>query len=61
MKQSRWASPIFWSGVAAQLIVIAGVIFSPEINEKIKVVVGAILEIYTVFCMANNPTNKNGF
>jgi len=61
MKQSRWSSPVFWSGL---LITIAGIlgsfgVFSQDITVKI---VSAITALTASFINgANNPENKTGF
>ena len=63
MEQSRWRSPVFWSGIAAQIIALllfAGVIdvTQSQIAEKI---VAIALIVYGAFPMANNPTDRTGF
>lgn len=63
MEQSRWKSPVFWSGIAAQIIALllfAGVIdvTQSQIAEKI---VAIALMVYGAFPMANNPKNRTGF
>ena len=63
MEQSRWKSPVFWSGIAAQLIALllfANVI-TPQQSEIIEKAVAIALIIYSAFPMANNPTSKAGF
>ncbi len=63
MEQSRWKSPVFWSGVAAQVIALllfAGVIDATE-SQIIEKSVAIALMIYGAFPMANNPTSKTGF
>ena len=62
--RSRWKSPVFWSGVLADVIALLlfmGVIgvTDAQIAEKI---VAIVLVVYgAVFPMSNNPTNKNGY
>jgi len=63
MEQSRWKSPVFWSGVAAQVIALllfAGVIDATE-SQIIEKAVAIALMIYGAFPMANNPTSKTKF
>lgn len=58
VKQSRWASPIFWTGIAAQII--AALIFSGVINVEqsklIEMIIAILFEFWTAVAMANNPT-----
>lgn len=55
--QSRWKSPIFWTGIAAQIIaalIFAGVI-NVEQSKLIEMIVAIAFEIWTGVAMANNP------
>lgn len=63
MNQSRWKSPVFWSGIAAQLIALllfAGVIDVTQ-SQIIEKVVAIALMVYSGYPMANNPTSKDSF
>lgn len=63
MEQSRWKSPVFWSGVITALlsVLVAMNIINLEQQEAIKGIVLAILSAWSVFTAANNPTNAKGF
>ncbi len=63
IKQNRFKSPVFWSGLAAQvlsILVLTGVI-GPEWSTAISGIVTAVLEAFTVFGLLNNPTDKANF
>ena len=59
ISQPRWASPILWTGIIAQII--AALIFSGVItleqSKLIEMIVAIMFEIWSVVSMANNPTN----
>ena len=63
MEQSRWKSPIFWSGVitAVLSVLVAMNIINLEQQEAIKGVVVALLAVWSIFVGANNPVNATGF
>jgi uncharacterized membrane protein len=63
MKQNRFKSPVFWSGLATQvlsILVLTGVI-GQEWSTAITGIVAAVLEAFTVFGLLNNPTSKYDF
>lgn len=60
MEQNRLKSPVVWLAVVSQLTLIL-TIFNPELSEQFKIIASAILEIFTVLGVLNNPTNKSGF
>lgn len=63
MTQSRWKSPIFWSGVATAVLalLVSLQVINLEQSQAFKGVVEAICSAWSIFSMANNPTNKTGF
>jgi hypothetical protein len=63
MEQSRWKSPIFWSGIVAQVV---GILLFAEVitiaqSDLISKIVAIAFEVWTAFAVANNPTNATGF
>ena len=63
IKQNRFKSPVFWSGLASQvlsILVLTGVI-GTEWSGAITGIVAAVLEAFTVFGLLNDPTTKNKF
>ena len=58
--QNRLKSPVVWSCVLAQIVLIIAV-FLPDISDTVKLIGGAIIEICTLFGLLNNPTNPSGF
>ena len=58
--QNRLKSKVVWASVLGQVLLIVG-IFLPNITNEVKIVGGAAIEIFTLFGVLNNPTNKNGF
>jgi uncharacterized membrane protein len=63
MKQNRLKSPVFWSGLATQvlsILVLTGVI-GTEWSTAISGIVTALLEAFTIFGLLNNPTDKTNF
>lgn len=63
MEQSRWRSPVLWSTVASLvvgLLMQIGVIGDAE-NKHIMEIVGTVLELFAVFGILNNPTDKDNF
>jgi uncharacterized membrane protein len=65
MEQSRWRSPVFWTAVVAQVISlgqITGIWAKYGINTgMIGDVVAGVLQLFVLFGIMNNPTNKTGF
>lgn len=60
MNQNRFASPVLWSALVAQLLsmlIILGVI-DTGLGEVIEGVVAALLELLVAFGVLNNPTDK---
>ena len=58
--QNRLRSKVVWMSVLGQVLLVVG-LFLPNISNVVKVVGGAIIEIFTLFGVLNNPTNKNEF
>lgn len=58
--QNRLRSKVVWMSVLGQVLLVVG-LFLPNISNEVKVVGGAIIEIFTLFGVLNNPTNKSGF
>jgi hypothetical protein len=63
MEQSRWKSPIFWSGVITAIlsVLVAMNVINLEQQEALKNAVIAICGAWSIFASANNPTNATGF
>ena len=63
MEQSRFSSPVLWSSLAAQVLVILvtlGVI-DTGMSEAITTVITSLLQLLVAFGVLNNPTNKSHF
>ena len=60
MNQKRLTSPIVWTAVLAQILLVI-TLFNQEIAEPIKVIGTAVIEILTLVGILNNPTNKKGW
>ncbi|MBP3454561.1 MAG: holin [Clostridia bacterium] len=63
MEQSRFSSPILWSSLAAQVLVILvtlGVI-DTGLSEAITGLVTSLLQLLVAFGVLNNPTSKSSF
>lgn len=58
--QSRLRSPVVWLSVLSQILLIIGV-FCPGYSDTVKIVGGAVVEIFTLFGILNNPTNESKF
>lgn len=56
----RLKSPIVWLAVLAQIAVIVGLFF-PDLSDIVKVAGTAVVEIFTLFGVLNNPTKKDCF
>ena len=61
MKQNRFKSPVLWMAVISQLVLISTLYFSPEMTEQVKIVLTAIVQIFTLFGILNNPTQGDEF
>lgn len=57
---NRLKSPVVWTAVLAQLILITG-LFYPGISDTMKIAGSAIIEILTIFGVLNNPADKDNF
>ncbi len=63
MVQSRFSSPVLWSSLAAQVLVILvtlGVI-DTGLSEAITGVITSLLQLLVTFGVLNNPTSKASF
>lgn len=63
MEQSRFSSPILWSSLAAQVLVILvtlGVI-DTGLSEAFTGLVTSLLQLLVAFGVLNNPTSKSSF
>jgi len=61
--QSRWKSPVFWSGVAAQILSVlmfAGVIDVTK-YDAINSIIAAVCQLWVLISQANNPTDSVGW
>jgi uncharacterized membrane protein len=63
--QSRWKSPVLWTSIFAQVVVIlklTGVLEKIGIEESLLTnIAAAILQALVLFGVLNNPTNPEGF
>lgn len=63
MEQNRFRSPVLWTTVASLvcgLLMQIGVIGDAE-NKHIMEIVGTVLELFAIFGILNDPTNKDNF
>lgn len=63
MAQSRFSSPVLWSSLAAQALVILvtlGVI-DTGLSDAINSLVTSLLQLLVAFGVLNNPTSKSSF
>lgn len=63
MEQNRFRSKVLWLTVATLIVGLLmqlGIIGDAE-NKHIMEIVGTILEIFSIFGILNNPTDKNNF
>lgn len=61
MEQNRWRSPVLWTTAASLvtgLLMQLGVIGD---DTQIMQIVGTVLELFAIFGILNNPTNKDSF
>ena len=56
----RLKSPIVWSAIAVQIANIAA-IYNPSLGDQLKIIIVSIGEIYTLFAVMNNPTDRENF
>ena len=63
MEQSRFSSPILWSSLAAQVLVILVTlgIIDTGLSEAITGLVTSLLQLLVAFGILNNPTSKSSF
>ena len=63
MEQSRFSSPILWSSLAAQVLVILVTlgIIDTGLSEAITGLVTSLLQLLVAFGVLNNPTSKSSF
>ena len=62
-KQSRFASPVVWGTIIAQIlaILIALDVIDATQSEAINTVIVAVLQLAVTFGILNNPTAENRF
>ncbi|MDD6484880.1 MAG: hypothetical protein PUF72_10005 [Clostridiales bacterium] len=58
--KQRLKSPIVWTAIIAQAVIIAGV-FCEGLGDNIKIIGAAAVEILTVLGILNNPTDSEKF
>ena len=58
--KKRLKSPVVWLAVVAQICLILAY-FNPDISETVKTIATPVIEIFTLFGILNDPTNKKGF
>lgn len=61
MEQNRFRSPVVWTSIIAlvvSLLMQLGVIGD---GTQITQIAATVIELFTVFGILNNPTNKEGF
>ena len=65
MTQNRFRSPVFWSAVVAQILSlgqITGIWAKYGVDTgMIGDVVAGVLQLFVLFGVLNNPTNKENF
>lgn len=63
--QSRWSSYVLWTAVIAQIYVIFDIIGIWQMigieKSVVSTVITAVLQMFVIFGVLNNPTNKTGF
>ena len=63
MEQNRFRSPVLWSTVVSLvlgLLMQLGIIGDAE-NKQVMMIVGTVLELFSIFGILNNPTDKKNF
>ena len=58
--KERLKSPVVWLSVIAQVCIII-TLFAPEISDTVKIIATALVEIFTLFGVLNNPTERGEF
>jgi len=65
VKQSRWKSPLVYTSIVAQLItigLISGVFEKYSIDSKvITAITAAVLQVFVLAGILNNPTDAVGY
>ncbi len=56
----RLKSPVVWSSIIAQVLVIIG-LYCPDIADPVKITATAVVEILTLAGILNNPTDCSKF
>jgi uncharacterized membrane protein len=63
MTQSRWKSLVLWTAIVAQVYVIADVVGLWQLvgieKSVITTVIDAVLQLFVIFGVINNPTNPD--
>ncbi len=61
--KKRMTSWVFWSSLAAQVLslLVASGILSVNLSEAIKGVILSVLQIFVLFGVLNNPTDRSSF
>lgn len=58
--KKRLKSPVVWVAVFTQICLIIS-LFNKELSETIKVISTSIIEIFTLFAILNNPSDRDNF
>lgn len=64
MEQNRFRSPVLWTTVISLILGIlmhTGIITVEQNEWILTTIVAPILEIFAIFGILNNPTDKNNF
>lgn len=64
MEQNRFRSPVLWTSVISLVLGIlinTGVITAEQNEWILTTIVAPILELFAIFGILNNPTNKDSF
>ena len=62
MKQCRWKSPIFWTGIISIIAMGLKTFGIYEIdNHTLDIIINLVLSLLSAFGVANNPTDKTNF
>jgi uncharacterized membrane protein len=59
--KERLKSPVVWLSVLAQICIILAFFIPNDINDMVKVIGTAVVEIMTLFGVLNNPTERSEF
>lgn len=59
--KDRIKSPVVWLSVLAQICIILAFFIPNDINDAVKVIGTALIEIATLFGILNNPTTRSEF